>query len=67
MRKNKGILARKIAEQLGISYRQYHRIEMGEAKLDKPKVEKLSQIYGTETSQIEKAWEEGEKIHGQNN
>lgn len=67
LRKEKGILARKIAEHLGISYRQYHRIENGKAKLDKLKIEKLSQIHEINVTQIEEAWEEGSKKYAKNN
>lgn len=59
LRREKGILASKVAQHLGITYRQYHRIEKSEAKLDKLKAEKLSQIYDTDVDKIENAWEEG--------
>lgn len=59
IRKNKGILAQKIAEYLGISYRQFHRIESGNAKLDDTKAENLSQIYKVDVTEIRQAWKEG--------
>lgn len=59
IRKNKGILAQKIAEYLGISYRQFHRIESGNAKLDDTKAESLSQIYKVDVVEIKEAWKEG--------
>ncbi|GCD13045.1 helix-turn-helix domain-containing protein [Clostridium tagluense] len=59
LRKEKGILAKKVAECLGISYRQYHRIELGEVKVNSLKLEILSQIYGINGKQIEKNIEEG--------
>lgn len=64
LRKDKGILAKKVAELLGISYRQYHRIELGETKLDKFKLEKLSQIYEHNVTNIKEAWEKGCEIYG---
>ena len=54
LRKEKGILAKKVAECLGISYRQYHRIELGEVKVNSLKLERLSQVYGVDTIRIEK-------------
>ena len=62
LRKSKGILAKKIAEWLGITYRQYHRIELGKVKLDKLKVEKLSQIYDVDVTDIEEVWGKGREI-----
>lgn len=67
MRKEKGILAGKIAEMLEISYRQYHRIEIGSSKLNQFKAKKLSQIFGVNVTEIEKAWEKGSEKHGQDN
>ena len=58
LRKEKGILAKKVAEHLGISYRQYHRIELGEVKADSSKLEILSQIYEIDPVQIKNSIEE---------
>lgn len=59
LRKKKGMFAHKIAEHLEISYRQYHRIELCMAKLDKAKAEKLSEVYDVDVVKIEEAWKEG--------
>lgn len=67
LRKEKGILARKVAEYLGVTYRQYHRIETGQVKPDKLKSEKLSQIYSINVAQVQNLWEEGNKIYEQCN
>lgn len=58
LRKEKGISAKKVAECLGISYRQYHRIEVGETEVNSWKLERLSQIYGIDAIQIKKRIEE---------
>jgi len=61
IKKEKGLVTGKIAGWLGITYRQYHRIEKGQSKLDKLKSEKLSQIFELPVTEIQKAWEEGRK------
>lgn len=52
MRKAKGISPSHVAKQLGISYRQYNRIEHGEGYLTKERVKILSKLYGVKMSQI---------------
>lgn len=59
LRDESGLKAKKIAEWLGITYRQYHNIECGQAKLDKLKAEKLSEIFHLSTSEIKNSWKEG--------
>lgn len=57
LREESGIKAYKIAEKLDISRMQLNNIEKGKYKLDMPKIEKLSEIYGKSINEIEIACE----------
>lgn len=64
IRKMKDICnARQVAKQLGITYRQYHRIESGEAKLNNGRALKLSQIFKIDVTQVKNAWKEGRQVY----
>lgn len=51
-----GLKAYKVAENLGISKRQLIRIENGQVKNIDAYKDKLAEIYGISTEEIEKAW-----------
>ncbi|NRT71403.1 helix-turn-helix domain-containing protein [Clostridium beijerinckii] len=57
LREESGIKAYKIAEKLDISRVQFSNIENGKYKLDKLKIEKLSELYGKSVNEIEMACE----------
>lgn len=57
LREESGIKAYKIAEKLDISRVQFSNIENGKYKLDKLKIEKLSEVYGKSVNEIEMACE----------
>lgn len=57
LRKESGIKAYKVAEKLDISRVQFNNIENGKYKLDKLKIEKLSEVYGKSIDEIEIACE----------
>lgn len=67
LRRISGLKAYKIAEILGIGYRQLYRIENGESKLDEPKIEKLSRIYSIPQTDIRKAWEQSYEANRKSN
>lgn len=50
-----------VAEKLGISYSQFNRLENGISKLDKLKIEKLSQLYKIDIKKITQIAEESFK------
>lgn len=58
LRIKNGLLAKKIAADLGISYQDYHLIEIGQLGLNKLKVEKLAYLHRIPREKIIKAWEE---------
>ena len=59
-RTKRGISPSFVAEKLGITYRQFHRNEIGEAPLPEERAKKLAKIYGVKLSKIkEVAMENG--------
>ncbi|AKA68495.1 helix-turn-helix domain-containing protein [Clostridium scatologenes] len=52
LRKQSGLKAYKIAEMLGISRAQLNNLEKGKYKMDKLKIEKLSEVYCKEIKEI---------------
>lgn len=67
LREESGIKAYKIAEKLYISRVQFNNIEKGKYKLDKLKIEKLSEIYGKSINEIEMACEVTQDERRRNN
>lgn len=61
MRLEKGLKAKKVAEELGISRIQLCNLEKGLYKFNEPKIEMLSKLYGTSISEIKKAIKEVRK------
>lgn len=57
LRKQSGLKAYKIAEQLNISRVQLNNIEKGMTKISEEKVFILSRIYRADEDTIRKAWE----------
>ena len=54
----KGFMSSYVAKQLGISHRQFNRIESGEGYLTEERVELLAKVYKVKTSEIR----EGAKV-----
>lgn len=52
LRKSQGISPSYVAKKLDISYRQFLRIEKGEAKLTNKRKKILAKIYGVKMSEI---------------
>lgn len=52
LRLNSGLKAYKVAELLGISRVQLNNLEKGKYKIDKLKVEKLSEVYCKDIDEI---------------
>ena len=57
LRKQSGLKAYKIAEQLNISRVQLNNIEKGMTRINEEKVFILSRIYRSDEETIRKAWE----------
>ena len=57
LREESGLKAYKVAEKLYLSRAQLNNIEKGKYKMDKLKMEKLSEIYGKSIKEIEAACE----------
>ena len=61
LRKKSGLKAYKVAELLGISRVQLNNLEKGKYKLDRLKIEKLSEVYREDVETIQAiAEKEGE-------
>lgn len=52
LRKQSGLKAYKVAEMLGISRAQLNNLEKGKYKMDKLKIEKLSEVYCKDIKEI---------------
>lgn len=52
-----------VAKQLGISHRQFNRIEAGQSGITKERLRTLSRLYGVKMSEIA----EGVKVSGRTN
>lgn len=63
LRQQSGLKAYKVAEMLGISRVQLNNLEKGKYKMDRLKVEKLSEVYCKDIIEIEMAITKG----GENN
>lgn len=52
LRKSKGFMGAFVAEKLGISLRQYQKIEKGDCKLSDKRVEVMSKVIGASETEI---------------
>lgn len=52
IRKTNGIMPSFVANKLGVCYRHFARIEVGEATLTKERAEKLSSLYNVDINTI---------------
>ncbi|WMJ81932.1 helix-turn-helix transcriptional regulator [Clostridium sp. MB40-C1] len=52
LRLESGLKARKVAEHLGVSRTQLYNLEKGKYKLDKLKLEKLSEVYCKDINEL---------------
>lgn len=63
MRVSKGLMSAFVSKQLGITYRQFKRIEDGEGYLTIERIKLLAKLYNVKMSEIEEGAKKSERIN----